>query len=172
MDLRKVDGEKNPADLLTKHSLSRARLLKLVELFGCEYLGGRAESAPKLRRGEGNKVTMADADNEINTADRPAADRTPSVTPSVIGASTLPEDEITEEEQVPMMPHITYSESDLEVLYPRLLVPIEEALEDDHERQAEAQDDVLQYGLRVAEEIRKAMTDVGRTRRPDAASTQ
>ena len=56
VDLRKVDGEKNPADLLTKHSLSRARLLKLVELFGCEYLGGRAESAPKLRRGEDNKV--------------------------------------------------------------------------------------------------------------------
>ena len=58
IDLRKVLGEENPADLLTKHSLSRQRLEKLVELHGCGYLGGRAASAPKMRSGESSKSTM------------------------------------------------------------------------------------------------------------------
>ena len=59
VDLRKVLGEENPADLLTKHSLSRQRLEKLVELHGCKYLGGRAASAPQVRAGESTKTTMA-----------------------------------------------------------------------------------------------------------------
>ena len=59
VDLRKVLGEENPADLLTKHSLSRQRLAKLVELHGCKYLGGRAASAPQVRAGESTKTTMA-----------------------------------------------------------------------------------------------------------------
>ena len=33
VDLRKVLGEENPADLLTKHSISRQRLKDLVNLF-------------------------------------------------------------------------------------------------------------------------------------------
>ena len=52
VDLRKVLGERNPADLLTKHSLSRERLEMLVALHGCKYLAGRASSAPKMREGE------------------------------------------------------------------------------------------------------------------------
>jgi hypothetical protein len=36
VDLRKVDGEVNPPDLLTKHSLSRERLEALVRFHGCE----------------------------------------------------------------------------------------------------------------------------------------
>ena len=41
--LKKVLGEENPADLLTKHSLSKERLLKLAALFGCHFRDGRAE---------------------------------------------------------------------------------------------------------------------------------
>ena len=33
IDLRKVDGETNPADIFTKHSLSRDRLIKLKEIY-------------------------------------------------------------------------------------------------------------------------------------------
>ena len=69
VDLRKVLGEENPADLLTKHSLSRQRLEDLVNLFGCRYLGGRAASAPQVRKGEASRVTMASADialDEVN----------------------------------------------------------------------------------------------------------
>ena len=62
VDLRKVDGEKNPADLLTKHSLSRDRLEVLVGLHGCKYIGGRAGSAPKMRKGTSTKVAMAEAE--------------------------------------------------------------------------------------------------------------
>ena len=51
VDLRKVDGEVNPADILTKHSISRQRLEGLITLFGCKYLDGRAASAPRLREG-------------------------------------------------------------------------------------------------------------------------
>ena len=36
-DLKKVLGEENPADLFTKHSLSKERLEKLVELFDCQF---------------------------------------------------------------------------------------------------------------------------------------
>ena len=54
-------GEENPAILLTTHSLSGARLEKLVALHGCCYAGGRAESAPQDGKGESNKLTLADA---------------------------------------------------------------------------------------------------------------
>ena len=47
-----MKGEVNPADLFTKHLPSRERVEKLIELFGCEYRGGRAESAPLLRKKE------------------------------------------------------------------------------------------------------------------------
>ena len=64
MDLRKVLGEENPADLLTKHSLSRQRLEALIPLFGCRYLGGRAATAPQMRKGDSSRVTMAEAQND------------------------------------------------------------------------------------------------------------
>ena len=38
VDLRKVAGEVNPADLFTKHSLSRLRLEQFVALHGCKCL--------------------------------------------------------------------------------------------------------------------------------------
>ncbi len=59
VDLRKVAGEVNPADLFTKHSLSRQRLEQLVELHGCKYIGGRASTAPLAKTGASNKATMA-----------------------------------------------------------------------------------------------------------------
>ena len=59
IDLRKVAGEVNPADLFTKHSLSRDRLMSLVKLFGCNFRSGRAEAAPDLRQEVSNKVKMA-----------------------------------------------------------------------------------------------------------------
>ena len=52
IELRKVRGEVNPADLFTKHQLSKDRVESLVRLFGCEYREGRPDSAPQLRRKE------------------------------------------------------------------------------------------------------------------------
>ena len=69
ISLRKVPGLANPADLLTKHSLSRERLRDLVRLYGCEYRPGRASLAPTLRRTQGTKTTMADAATEDLTGE-------------------------------------------------------------------------------------------------------
>ena len=53
VDLRKVRGEENPADLFTKHLTSRDKIKSLLDLFGCQYRDGRAEAAPILRAGVG-----------------------------------------------------------------------------------------------------------------------
>ncbi len=60
IDLRQVLGEANPADMFTKHSLSRERLRMLTELFDCNFRGGRPDAAPRLREVPSNKVTMTD----------------------------------------------------------------------------------------------------------------
>ena len=59
IDSRKVDGESKPADILTKHSISRDRLDKLVKLHGCKYVEGRAANAPKMRSGGSGRATIA-----------------------------------------------------------------------------------------------------------------
>ena len=50
VELRKVRGEANPADLFTKHLQSADKIEDLLELMGCQYAVGRAEGAPQLRR--------------------------------------------------------------------------------------------------------------------------
>ena len=49
IEVKKVRGEVNPADLFTKHLPSREKVHQLLNLFGCEYREGRAASAPLLR---------------------------------------------------------------------------------------------------------------------------
>ena len=61
--LRKVPGERNPADIFTKHSISRDKLIELTNLFASEFRGGRAASAAKTRTTPGQKITMADAED-------------------------------------------------------------------------------------------------------------
>ncbi len=61
VDLRKVAGEVNPADLFTKHSLTRERLIGLTKLLELEFRGGRAASAPHTRDTAGTKTTLAEA---------------------------------------------------------------------------------------------------------------
>jgi hypothetical protein len=102
VDLRKVDGEVNPADLLTKHSLSRERLEALVKLHGCQYIGGRAESAPKAREGASTKATMASA---------------------TVGA-------IDDHERQPIMPHNALTQEELDRDYPSIAPPEADQLDD------------------------------------------
>ena len=49
IELRKIRGELNPADLFTKHLLGEDKVKSLVTLLECEFKGGRAATAPKLR---------------------------------------------------------------------------------------------------------------------------
>ena len=59
MELRKVNGLVNPADLFTKHLASRERINQLVELFGCEYREGRSAAAPELRKMKVDKQALS-----------------------------------------------------------------------------------------------------------------
>jgi len=63
-ELRKVDGEQNPADLFIKHMVTREKLAALVKMLGCEYRGGRAASAPLTRTTTTGRTTIAEA--EVN----------------------------------------------------------------------------------------------------------
>ncbi len=56
VELRKIKGTENPADLFTKHLSSPTVVEGLLRVFGCEYRGGRPEGAPELRRGVGTQA--------------------------------------------------------------------------------------------------------------------
>ena len=51
LEIRKIAGDANPADLYTKYIESRVKIEQLLGLFGAEFRDGRPEAAPKLRRG-------------------------------------------------------------------------------------------------------------------------
>ena len=105
VDLRKVAGEKNPADLLTKHLGSSEKLHQLVQLYGCHFLSGRAESALKTRTQPTDKVRIAEADQ-------------------------LQGMEEQDEKGDCTMPHMMYTKDDLDVEYPSLQLPHDDALDD------------------------------------------
>ena len=91
--LHKVLGEKNPADLMTKHSITRDKMAKLVELQNCRFLSGRAESAAKVREGAGH------------------------------GGPSLAEVNAVDDPDEPFMPHRSLSQEALEVQFPAIEVP-------------------------------------------------
>ena len=157
VDLRKVDGEANPADLLTKHSIGRQRLEGLVSLYGCKHIGGRAESAPQVRKGVTTRATMAEADRVLGATGRPDQPVTrPAARVEVSGSV---------EETSPCMPHLLHSAIELNQLYPAIEAPPDEPLDD---LQQDAQDGVYQHGLRIAEHIRQQTEAEGRRRHPGA----
>ena len=62
VELWKVRGEVNPADVFTKHLSSEERVASLCRLFGCRFAHGRAEGAPSLKRtGVAERLFMAEA---------------------------------------------------------------------------------------------------------------
>ena len=69
IELKKVLGTENPADLLTKHTCPGEKLRQLVALYGCVYKGGRADSAPQLREGASSKFTLADGGLQVVVED-------------------------------------------------------------------------------------------------------
>ena len=141
IDLRKIDGERNPADIFTKHSITRERLIMLTRLYDCRYSGGRAASAPSMRIAPGSKVTMAEANN-------------------VKEAYT--EDESEGETPAPIMPHRTYEPKRLRNLYPPLEVT--EAIDAD-DPTVEGPDYLADEGDRIIEEIVGEAQMYGRRRR-------
>ena len=64
--VRKIHGERNPADLFTKHLPSREKVNQLTALIGCHFSDGRASLAPMMRRErmEGQGQTLGGAMGE------------------------------------------------------------------------------------------------------------
>ena len=136
--LKKVLGDENPADLLTKHSLSKERLLKLTALYDCHFTEGRAESAPLTRTGDSDKRTIAEADQTIGGV----GDRDCSKEVS--------------------MPHVGFNPVEIEDRYPSLKVADDLELDD----LTRLEDDSLyNAGMRVVQQILHEMAVAGRTRR-------
>lgn len=70
LEVRKVEGTEDPADLCTKHIPSASKLERLVSLFGGEFRGGRAESAPQMRRDRLTQEKLSDVYSvEIKTGE-------------------------------------------------------------------------------------------------------
>ena len=102
IELRKVKGEVNPADLFTKYLPSSDKILQLVNLFGCEYRAGRPVSAPLLRS---------------NTIKSPGQEELESAAAKVL--EDVVEDDIDQEAHDPdVLPH-DYPPDDLARLFPR-----------------------------------------------------
>ena len=135
IDLRKVTGEANPADLFTKHSLSRERLQSLVKLFDCWFRDGRAKGAPLMRTGKSEKSTISAADMAATVDD---------------GLPPL------------ILPHLEYSQASLDVLYPSLSVA--EAVDADDPLNDE-EDPLLLEGQRRAQALVDACKEQGRRRK-------
>ena len=151
IDLKKVLGEENPADLFTKHSLSKERLDKLVNFFGCQFREGRAKSAPALRTGVGSKQTVAGAD-------RPTA----AVTEAVLGVEGSSRCE-------PWMPHVCLGSEELDLLYPSL-----EAVDELELNDLTRLEDEMLYGagMQIVQTILDEMATSGRTRKATQVSGQ
>ena len=183
VDLRKVPGESNPADLLTKHSHTREKLKQLVKLFSCEHIGGRAASAPALRRGESSKLTMGDAQGS-GAVSGDAKDQGPIplgmvadpivlTAPAVESVPSMVAGPVSSNEegcsghawgQPPVMPHTVLSPDELDKLYPSLSAPEELAL---YDYNRDEDDPVYMHGLSIAEEIQGDVDVHGRRRHMD-----
>ena len=59
--------EGNHADTLTDHIGPGGKLLQFAKLLNCQFLDGRAESAPKARAQEADKVNIPEADHPHGT---------------------------------------------------------------------------------------------------------
>ena len=139
IDLRKVAGEVNPADLFTKHSLTRDRMKSLVSIFDCSFRGGRAESAPQTRVIGGERVTMAEAHDASGQA----------LVASVHADSVI-------------FPHNEFSQQILDVKYPSITAP--EAL-DANDPQETLVDPILEAGMQCARDLVQAGREQGLKRK-------
>ena len=143
LELRKVAGTANPADVFTKYPASREKLRELTKMFGCHFEGGRAESAPKLRRDRGTKTVLAD---EHDTLHDPWQDGG--------GIHGVDDGDV-------VMPHLAYDGAQMDERHP----PLEAEPEGDVHFEPVLPDNLLVKGLRIVEQIREETRLHGRTAR-------
>ena len=129
LEIRKVRGEANPADLFTKHLSSEVRVTELLRLFGCHFAGGRAEGAPQLRRETGVNHAGVLAVEAEQSEERICQDgwAYPSVVLSEFGGQIVPEAHLHDER---VLPHQVLG--NLEATFPRAIAGEEEPEEPEH----------------------------------------
>ena len=140
-ELKKIKGDENPADLLTKHNQTHDRIEKLVSLYDCYFKSGRAEAAPSLRTGQSDKRTLGKAETEAKKK------------PTLASVSVVGE---------PYMPHNCVSHAELDQRFPNL-----EAVPDIplHDLVRLEDDSLYAAGMEVVQQILEEMAAVGRTKR-------
>ena len=117
LELRKVRGEVNPADLFTKHLSSEERISDLLMLLGCRWRTGRPEEAPLMRKG-GLGVDEILAVDMVYAIQGPTIERDGYVYPATTDddGSLLPEAYLHDPR---LLPHQV--PGGLERLFPRVL---------------------------------------------------
>ena len=130
IEVRKVRGDVNPADLFTKHLPSKDKIHQLVGLFGCEYRSGRSEAAPLLRPkdasgGQGGQPATGYLSTFV-------------VAPAAVFVTAEGEEDRQTPHDINILPHM-YGHEDMERLFPRLLAPEPVPSSDDWEQAAAAE---------------------------------
>ena len=126
LEIRKVRGEANPADIFTKHLSSEVRVAELLRLFGCRFACGRAEGALQLRREAGVNHAGVLAVEAEESADTICQDgwAYPAVELAESGGQRVPEARLHDEQ---VLPH--QIRGDLEAMFPRAIAGEEEHAE-------------------------------------------
>ena len=140
MELRKVRGDSNPADLFTKHIVGNEKISKLLNLFGCEYTAGRAESVPQLRLQEGNGI-LATETVSIPPIQGPTIEVDGQLYPAIeVEGEMMAE---AREYNGDVLPHLV--DGDINALFPRAEA-CDELEEEEEEEEEEALDDLQLRG--------------------------
>ena len=130
IQLRKVNGLVNPADLFTKHLSSRDRVTQLVELFNCEYRDGRATTAPLLRKEKAPDaechMTTTNATtrhNDDGMTQRNTASNMANIGMGVgVGVGDTDANNLSPTHDPDVLPH-AYAADDMESLFPVAVAP-------------------------------------------------
>ena len=121
LELRKVRGEVNPADLFTKHLSSSERVTDLLKLLNCTFRAGRPEAAPQMRKGgvAGSKeeiLAVEPAEEQVYPIVGERIERHGHLYPAVEWEGELVPEAYLHDDRV--LPHQV--QGDLDKLFPRL----------------------------------------------------
>ena len=161
IEVRKVRGDDNPADLFTKHLPARDKVNQLVQLLGCRFSEGRPGASPEMRRERMAQATLGQAMAEFRPTCKQAFggedDEAVSYVMACIGEALAPqpgllphmraEDEITR--RFPTMPLL---DEEHDLIGKDFILPNHNA-------------DVERSGDQIAEEILVRARREGRKRR-------
>ena len=136
IEVRKVKGTENPADLFTEHLPTAEKLEQLVGLFGGRFEKGRAECAPKMRRDRLTQTTLGTTHYVGSTA------------------CNVEQDEICD---LTCLPHTSHNHEDL---YGKFVAPKEAYPETPEETDA-----IEEHGLTIAKDIQDQSDRCGRKRK-------